>query len=110
MQTHKLSHEEYQATFAAPMLDVSQTAEPVLDIWSYVEAVPESDLEGFNLVDGIVRYVYQSSSGQYLHVSVSTDDENAFLVIVIDLHLVKIIGHYLLDLVTLYDLNSSEEI
>ncbi|MDO7852980.1 hypothetical protein [Hymenobacter convexus] len=110
MKTHKLSYEEYQETFAAPMLDVSQTAEPVLDIWPYVEAVPESDLEGFNLLDGIVRYVYQSPSGQYLHVSVSTDDENAFLVLVIDLHLVKIIGHYLLDLVTLYDLNSTEEI
>ena len=109
MGTHKLSYEQYQATFAAPMLDVSQTAEPILDIWPYVEAVPESDLEGFNLLDGLVRYVYQSPSGQYLHVLVSTDDENTFLVIIIDMLSVKIVGHYLLDLVSLYKLNSPKE-
>ena len=109
METHKLSYEQYQATFMAPMVDVSQTAEPVLDIWPYVEAVPEYDLEGFTLLDGIVRYVYQSPPGQYLHVLVSTEDENVFLVVIIDLFSVKITGHYLLDLVTLYELNSSEE-
>ena len=110
METHKLHHEQYQATFTVPMLDVSQSAEPVLDIWPYVEAVPEADLEGFILSDGVVRYVYQSSSGQYLHVLVATDDGNTFLVIVIDLVSVKIIGHYLLDLVLLYGLNSPEGI
>jgi hypothetical protein len=105
METHKLSHEQYQATFAAPMLDVSQTAEPVLDIWPYVEAVPKADLDGFILSDGVVRYVYQSPSGQYLHILVSTDDANTFLVIIVNLFFVKIIGHYLLNLVQVYRLN-----
>jgi hypothetical protein len=108
METHKLSYQEYQATFDTPMLDVSQTAEPVLDIWPYVEAVPESDLEGFNLLDGPVRYVYQSPAGQYLHVLVSTDDEKTFLVIIIDVLSVKIVGHYLLDLASFYGLNPSK--
>ena len=107
METHKLSYEQYQATFAVPMLDVSQTAEPVLDIWPYVEVVPEADLEGFNVLDGIVQYVYQSPSRQYLHVLVSTNDNNTFLVVIIDLLAVKITGHYLLDLVLLYGLTSS---
>ncbi len=109
MQTNKLDYEQYQAFFEPPMLDVSQNAEPVLDIWLYVEAVPEADLEGFVLSDGLVKYVYQHPSGEFLHVSVSTDDDNAFLVIVIDLFETKIIGHFLLNLVQLYGLNSPEE-
>ena len=109
MQTNKLGYEQYQVFFEPPMLDVSQTADPVLDIWPYVEAVPEADLEGFVLSDGLVRYVYQHPSGEFLHVLVSTDDDNSFLVIIVNSFEVKIIGHFLLDLVELYGLNSSKE-
>ncbi|QIX62566.1 hypothetical protein HER32_15845 [Hymenobacter sp. BT18] len=100
----KLTYEEYQAAFQAPMLDVTTTAEPVLDIWPYVEAVPSADLDGYVLLDGIVKYVYQHPTEKLLHVLVSTDDKNVFLVVLIDLGKPEIVGHYLLNLLQLYSI------
>ncbi|QNH61384.1 hypothetical protein [Hymenobacter sediminicola] len=91
------------------MLDVTATAEPILDIWPYVESVASDDLEGYQLTDGIVRHVYQDPKDRFLHVLVSTDDINVFLVVIINLKSIKVHGHYLLDLPKLYDLQSEPE-
>ena len=104
MQTNKLSQEEYQQTFLAPMRDVTKTAEPILNIWPYVDAIPTADLDEFALLDGIVKHVYLHPNERYEHVLISTEDDNAFLVIIIDLVAVSIYGHHLLDLVQLYGL------
>ncbi len=104
MKLKKLSHEEYQATLQAPMLDVTLTVEPVLDIWPYVEAVPEADLAGYFLADGLVEHVYQHPSKELLHVLVSTDDSDVFLAVIVDSGKPKIIGHYLLNLLQLYSI------
>ena len=109
LETVKLGYEQFHATIEAPMQDVSQTAEPVLDIWPYVESVPAADLEGFILSDGIAEDVYQSSSGEFLHVLVATNAHNVFLVIVINLFSIDIIGHHLLNLNKLYGLDSIGE-
>ncbi|MBX0292029.1 hypothetical protein K3G63_16385 [Hymenobacter sp. HSC-4F20] len=106
---NKLSHEEYQAVFQAPMLDVTTTAEPVLDIWPYVESVPVSDLKEYTLSDGLVPYVYQHPRKAFLHVLIATNNADVFLVIIIDLNRVEIYGHYLLDLLKLYGLTPDSE-
>jgi hypothetical protein len=104
METNRLSSEEYQNTFQAPMRNVTSSAEPVLDIWPYVESVPVADLGGYILSDGLVEYVYQHPEERFLHVLVSTDNRDVFLVIIIDLTSVKIHGHYLLDLLKEYQI------
>ncbi|WP_426490676.1 hypothetical protein [Hymenobacter sp. 102] len=109
METNKLSHEQYQATFQAPMLDVTATAEPILDIWPYVDSVVPNDLEGYQLTDRIVRHVYQDPKRRFLHVLVSTNDINVFLVVILNLKSIKVHGHYLLDLPKLYNLQSAPE-
>jgi hypothetical protein len=91
------------------MLDVTATAEPMLDIWPYVEAVPVFDLVGHVLTDGLVQHVYQHPEGRFLHVLVSTDNADAFLVVIIDLFSVEIHGHYLLDLLKLYQITPESD-
>ncbi|WP_157886821.1 hypothetical protein [Hymenobacter sp. PAMC 26628] len=56
MNTNKLSAEDFQQTFQAPMLNVTETAEPPLDIWPYVEAVPFADLGSHKLLEEVVEY------------------------------------------------------
>ncbi|MDH0029706.1 MULTISPECIES: hypothetical protein [unclassified Acinetobacter] len=37
----ELSEKEYQATFFPPMLDVTETAEEIVDLWDYADPVIE---------------------------------------------------------------------
>ena len=99
---NKLGEAEFLQTFKAPMLDVSALAEPKLDIWPYVDAVPAVDLEGYELSDGIVKHVYRSSNEQFEHVLISTETADVFFVIVVDVAQLKIYGHHLLNLPKLY--------
>ena len=105
MNTNKLGAGDFLKTFQAPMQNVTETAEPPLDIWPYVEAIPDIDLEGYELLDEVVEYVWRSANGQFEHVLVSTARADVFLVIVVDLLNVKIHGHHLLNLPTAYGLS-----
>ncbi|MGI4874236.1 MAG: hypothetical protein ACRYFX_24010 [Janthinobacterium lividum] len=104
MTTNKLRADEFQQTFQAPMLNVMETAEPLLDIWPYVEAVPAADLAGHKLLDEVVEWVWRSASGQFEHVLISTKTTDVFLVIVVNLFSVRIYGHYVLNLAKEYGL------
>ena len=106
MDINKLEYAQYQLTFEAPMLDVTATAEPLIAIWPYVEAVPVEDLNGHALTDGEVRHVYQHPNATFSHVLVSTLNRDVFLVIIIDLQAMKIYGHFLLDLLQLYGIET----
>jgi hypothetical protein len=86
------------------MLDVTETAEPPLDIWPYVKAVAKVDLAGYKLLDEIVEYVWRSADEHFEHVLVSTENADIFLVIVVDLFNVQIHGHHLLNLPKEYGL------
>jgi hypothetical protein len=106
MTTRKMPAEAFNDTFQMPMQDVTGTAEQLLDIWPYVDAIPFADLEGFALGD--VAHVYLNPTGNYEHVLLATETQNVFLVIVIDVKQVKIQGYHLLNLVKLYALAKEE--
>ena len=106
MTTQKMAAEAFHDTFQVPMQDITRTAEQLLNIWPYVEAIPVADLEGFDIGD--VAHVYLNPSGNYQHVLLATEAPNVFLVIVINLKQVKIQGYHLLNLVKLYGLAKEE--
>ena len=103
MNTHLLDLDAFNQTFAAPMQDVTATSKPVVDLWSYIDAIPLPDLAGATLAD--VACVYRSSSQLFEHVLIATTDKNVFLVAVIALAESRIYGHYLLSLAELYSLS-----
>jgi hypothetical protein len=80
--------EAFNGTFEAPMQDITEAVERLLNIWPYVEAIPPVDLAGFELDN--VAHVYLNASGSYQHVLIATEDKNVFLAIVIDVKRVKI--------------------
>ncbi len=88
------------------MNDVTHEAISVIDVWPYVEAVPEIDLGGHVIYDRLVEFVYRDATGSFDHVLVMTKTKNVYLAVVVDLALVRIHGHHLLDLNEKYGLPS----
>lgn len=97
-----LSSDSFQATFVAPMRDVTQEVTDVIDIWPYVAAVSAVDLLGHSIWDQFVEYVYRSADNRFDHVLVMTKSKNVYLAVVVDLVEDRIHGHRLLDLNQLY--------
>ncbi|MDJ0365610.1 hypothetical protein QMK33_10635 [Hymenobacter sp. H14-R3] len=107
MDIIKLNAIAFNQTFQPPMQDVTKTAEQLLDIWHYVDAIPFVDFDGFTLGD--VAYVYLNPTGLYQHILIATEDQNVFLVVVIDVLNKGIYGHHLLNLIELYGLAEESE-
>ena len=105
MNTNALDEDAFLATLAEPMRDVTREATNVLDIWSYVAAVPVADLGGHAVSDRSVEFVYRDPTDHFDHVQVMTTTKNVYLVVVVDLHKDCVYGHYLLDLNKEYGLS-----
>src|SRR6478752_6297314 len=58
-----LSAEEFAACFAQPMRDVTKHAEPVVDIWPYVEGLDLDAVDLPALHD--VRHVYRDARARF---------------------------------------------
>lgn len=108
MQTTLLDEEQFLATFAAPMRDVTGEATNVIDIWPYVASVPQNDLRGHVVYDQFVESVYRNATGRFDHVQVMTRTKNVYLAVVVDLQNDVIHGHHLLDLNEKFGVGSGE--
>lgn len=91
-----LTFEEFKACFAEPMRNVTENAEPVLDIWPYVDSLDLDALRLPHLND--VHHVYRDARERFDQVLIGTGRFNTLLVVVVDRHLKAVLGHHLLDL------------
>ncbi len=107
MNMIRLNEEAFNQTFQSPMQNVTHTAEQLIDIWPYVDAIPTADFDKFTLRD--VAYVYLNPTGFYQHVLIATENKNVFLVVVLEVMNKRIYGHHLLNLMELYGLTEEAE-
>ena len=81
------------------MTDVTQTAEPKFDIWDYVrELVMQKIVEKYVYEGNLVETVYRNDTSTFDHVLLPTEDQNIFIILVIDLIKENVYGHFKLDL------------
>lgn len=99
-----LSQKEFRATFGEPGHQVGADEPPPFDFWTYFESIPVSDFEGHDCSAGRVDYAWRMPPGPYLHVLVSSEDRNIFMVLVLDCQANAVHGHRLLDLNSEYGL------
>jgi hypothetical protein len=102
MNTINLDETIFHSYFIEPMLDVTESAEPKLDIWPYAQAIPIADLEGHEIWEDFVEYVYRTENNHYEHILVCTKTSDVYLVIVIDNKQNIIIGHRLMNFKKLF--------
>ena len=99
MRINQLTKQEFQSTMAEIMTDVTESAEPVIDIWPYVfELKKEKVVLDYVYNNQLVEKVYRNGLNTFDHVLLPTDDQNMFIVIVVDLGQTSIKWHYYLDL------------
>ena len=108
--TRQLTEEEFKSTFTDKMVDVTETAEPIVDIWPYVQELTKDKIVDQYIFDnGLVEKVYRNQTGTFDQVLLPTSDKNIFIVILVDLVVENIKGHYKLDLNKEYGLTEQEE-
>ncbi len=94
-----LTEKEFKATFTEKMTDVTLLAEPVVDIWPYVqESINTNFVDQYVFDKGLVEKVYRNHTSTFDQVLLPTSDKNIFMVLIVDLAIENIIGHYKLDL------------
>lgn len=103
--TKTLSEKEYKQTIGYKMADVTQTAEPIIDIWTYVkDLVYENIVSEYVFKNNLVEKVYRNDTSTFDHILLPTSDKNVFIVIVVEIANATILGHYQLDLTKEYSL------
>jgi len=98
--TRLLSESEFKSTLSENrMTDVTKTAEPVVDIWLYVEKLVEEGTVLKYVSDRhLVEHVYRNDESTVDHILLPTETGNVFIVIVVDLVEKEIRGHFRIDL------------
>lgn len=97
--TNQLTETEFKKTFGNEMTDVTQTAQAVIDIWDYVEELVKQKLvDSYVFENGLVEKVYRNDLSTFEHILLPTNEQNAFITLVVDLKNETIFGHYNLDL------------
>lgn len=95
---NKLTSEIFQRTFKIPMTKLGEDARPPCDFRAYFKQIPPEHFEGFDCSAGIVSLVYANADNSFQHVMISSENENVFMVIVLDILNTKVFGHFLLNL------------
>ena len=89
------------------MTDVTQTAEPVVDIWNYVEELVKQKLvDNYVYENNLVETVYRNDTSTFDHILLPTGNPNIFVTLVVDLTNQNIFGHIELDLNQKYGLTN----
>lgn len=95
----ELTETEFKSTFGNKMTDVTGTAEPVVDIWDYVENLAKEKLvDNYVYENNLVDSVYRNDTLTFDHILLPTSDKNVFITLVVDLTNQTILGHIKMDL------------
>lgn len=95
----QLSREEYLATMSGKMHNVTETAEPLVNIWSFVKRLPKSvPLSEYGVQKGLIEAVYENEQNTYQHILLFGEKKNSYVVLIIDVEERSILGYYPLDI------------
>jgi len=109
MAARLLSQAEYEATLAAPTMNIRNDGGPFVDVEPYLKEVPSADWRGHEMRSAIPDYVYLSPDKRYEHYLIPTTTADIYMVIVADNVWQGFFGHRLLNLNDLYGLKSRVE-
>ena len=101
----ELSRKEFEKTFSNKMIDVTKTAEPIVNIWEYAKVLSNQKLiPSIVYKKESVEFVYKNSKNTFEHILLPTSEKNVFIIIVVNIIEKKIEGHYKIDIEKEYGL------
>lgn len=103
----ELSQDEIHETMRGGMKDVTNSAEPVVDIWKAIEPLVQNQVvDEYVFENELVEVVYTNNDNTYDHVHLPTPNKLEFIVVVVDRVQKSIFGYYKLNLTTKYSLEN----
>lgn len=106
MTVKQLSEAQYLCTMGNKMNDVTESAEPLVNIWSYAKQLLKDNLiSEYGFSKKYVEAVYENNENTYQHILLFTNQKYSYAVIIVDIFHKTILGHYILDLNEKYGLN-----
>lgn len=106
----EIDQEQYLQTMGNHMKNITNEAEALTDIWEYAEyLLKDSVISAYGFQNHLIEAVYINDAHTYQHVLLFTDQENCYVVIVIDVLQRTIFGHYILDLNKAYGINGKDD-
>lgn len=84
--TFNLSEEQFLGTMGSKMSEVTESAEPLTDIWNYAQQLLKDNLisqEGF--LKRYIEAVYVNNENTYQHILLFTNQKNVYAVIIVDM-------------------------
>jgi hypothetical protein len=101
-EPRELSREDFEATFLLPMVDISNSAAELVDLWRYADQVIANAYHNCTAWDWRVAHIYESGDARYQLVGIPVPKDDTYLTVVVDVDAREILGHYILDLGALY--------
>lgn len=93
-----LDEATYKSTFGKKMQRVCADGNAPFSFWSYVDGIPKEDFQGYDCSEGGVRWVWRGDDGSFEHILIETkEDQDVFMVVVLDLQRIHVVGHRLMD-------------
>lgn len=106
MEVRQLSETQYMCTMGSKMNDVTESAEPLVNIWNYAKQLLKDNLiSEYGFSKKYVEVVYENNEHTYQHILLFTNRKNVYAVVIVDIVHKTIVGHYILDLNEKYGLN-----
>ena len=102
MERKLLTKEEYDATLSPKMINVSETADEIVDLWGYADPIIDAEYHNCSAWDWKVNHIYESQNGSYQHIGIAVPVDDTYLVVIVNKIQKVIVGHYILDLGALY--------
>lgn len=100
-----LTKEKYNSTMVGKMEEIVRAEVIVFNIWPYVDKLKSIKvISKKNKEQELIYKVYRNSTGEFEHILLSTEQENHFVVIIVNRTKKKIMGYYLLDVNGEYNL------
>jgi hypothetical protein len=97
-----LSAGEYQETLHPGMINVTESADEVIDLWAYADQVIEDVYHSCTAWTWRVAHIYETPDGRYQHIGIPVPINDTYLVVIADKHLRGTVGHFILDLAAKY--------
>lgn len=105
MEIKQLSQVQYLCTMGSKMTNVTENAEPLVNIWNYAKQLLKDNLiSEYGFSKKYVEAVYENTDYTYQHILLFTNKKNSYAVIIVDIVHKTILGHYILDLNEKYGL------
>jgi hypothetical protein len=93
-----LDDASYRSAFGKKMQRVAASGDVPFPFWSYVDAIPQEDYQGYDCSDGSVQWVWRDENDRFEHILIDTkEDRDVFMVVVLDLQKKHVVGHRLMD-------------